>query len=59
MRSGRTGSRVDRRDSLLSRQAGAVRKDRQQNGQARQLAEQTGRCGQEGQATEWTGVIVC
>ncbi len=46
---------MDRRGSWLSRQAVAVRKDRQQNGQARQLAKQTGRCGQEGQAAEWTG----
>ncbi len=33
----------------MSRQAGAVRKDRMQSGLARQLAEQTGRCSQEGQ----------
>ncbi len=33
-------------------------RNRQQSRQARQLAEQTGRCGQEGQATEWTGKAV-
>ncbi len=58
VRSGRTGNRVDRRGSWLSRQAGGVRKDRQQSGQARQLAVQTGRWGQEGQEAEWTGEAV-
>jgi hypothetical protein len=45
VRSGSTGSRVDRRGSWLSRQVGAVRKDRKQSGQARRLAEQTGTVG--------------